>query len=343
MLARGLLRSPERSRFEQRVSECEVCRHELTRLIDDRPAEDHARPRRFPWVPTVAAATVLLAVSIAYFLGGRQRYLELSEPGSVLAVEGAVAMRREGSPRRLSLRLGEWLQRGDRIRTPEGASLLILSARGELQRFDIAGETKLLHLGKGVALGSVTERVGEIEELLASAPSAVPPQAQAPRGKVLSQRPLFEVASVDGSVRFEIRDETGGIRLRWDTNQARSPFPPSGRSLERGRSFFWKAAGMRDEQAFFVASEDDIAEWQSFRARLYSHTPSPAARAILEASYLRNRGYHLDALGVLRKLVEARTECRMAARGTRVGARSTRPTRSCPHPRRESEAHRRVG
>lgn len=308
LLARGLLDASDRGRFERRVSECEVCRRELTRLVDTGPAIDHSRPRRFPWVPAVAAATVLTALSIAYFLGGRQRYLELDAPGCVVAVDGPVAMRREGAARRLVPHLGERLARGDRIRTPEGARMLLLSERGELLRFDDAGETMLVRLGRGIRFGEAASRASELDELLASSVTAPTPLALAPRGMVLSQRPTFSLASLEQPVRIEIRDDTARIRLRWETENATTPFPPSGRALERGRSFFWKADPMRDEQAFFVASEDDAAEWQAFRARLEAHCASPIARAMLEATYLRNRGYHLDALGILRDLEAATPE-----------------------------------
>ncbi len=305
LLARGLLDAGDRGRFERRVSECAVCRRELTRLVDDQPSVDHSRPRRFPWVPAVAAATVLIALSIAYFLGGRQRYLELDAPGCVVAVDGAVAMRRDGAARRLLPHLGQPLARGDRIRTREGAAMFVLSAEGDLLRFDDAGETVLLRLGRGIRFGDAEARATELADLLGSKAVAQSRIALAPRGKVLSQRPTFHLGSVDGTVRIEIRDDTARIRLRWETDRPISSFPPSGRALERGRSFFWKADPMRDEQAFFVASEDDAAEWQAFRARLAKRCASPIARAMLEATYLRNRGYHLDALGILRELVDS--------------------------------------
>jgi hypothetical protein len=304
-LAKGLLSGPERDEVEGHVAVCAPCALELTELVEERHALDRGGPRRhFPWVPVIASGTVLAACMIAWLLSGGGQYIELVEPGRLLSFDGSLELGRGKKGPSLRPEVGLPLERGDRVRTPDRqARAFFLSATGVLYRYDSRGETLLARLGPQVAIPGPEKLEAELREVAADAAAEPRPterriRPRAPRGNILSQRPAFELggSSPDAPITLEIREEEPRIRIRWEARGPRIPFPSSGRPLERGRTFFWKATGMQEEQAFFIASEPEIDEWQTFRRTLERvGLPAPAA-LIVEARFLLNRGFHLDAL-----------------------------------------------
>ncbi|MBN2492020.1 MAG: hypothetical protein JXQ29_14330 [Planctomycetes bacterium] len=303
-LAKELLAGRERDDIERHVAACERCALELTRLVEERQNLDRGgRRRHFPWVPVIASATVLIACGIAWLLSGGGRQIELVEPGRLLSFAGAVEVRRGKAGPVLRPEIGLALESGDQVRTPDReAQIHFLSATGVLYRYDSRGETLLARLGSRAAIPSREQLEAELGDVAADVVAVRAPerriQPRAPRGNILSQKPVFELSGAvpEGPIPIEIREEGHRIRLRWEDVGPRIAFPSSGRSLDRGRTFFWKAAGMQEELGFFIASAREIEEWCSFRGALERFgLPAPAA-LILEARYLLNRGFHLDAL-----------------------------------------------
>lgn len=323
LLVRGMLEPNERLLIERRVEACPRCRVELTKIVDE-TAAPAARRRRFPWVPFIAGGTVSIAVAIAWVLSGTARVgHELREPMHLLAFdEGTTVVRGETLVlSRPASVLGLRLAPGDRIRTPDGARAFLINARGVLLRYDPKGETRLARLG---ASGSFVDegRDERLRQIDAAADAAAEraarsagerriPVGLAPRGNILSRRPSFRIADLgDGvDVRIEVREEQPRIRLRFDAKALSSgtavAFPASGRPLERGRTFFWKASGMRDEVAFLVAPEEDMHEWTQYRETLRAAGLPEAARGALEVRYLLRHGFLLDALARVEALVAA--------------------------------------
>jgi len=304
LLAQGLLDGPEREPLERHVASCGACAFELTRLVDERQAMDGARRhRRFPWVPVIATCTVLTACAIAWFLSGSGQYIEVTETGTLLSFSGNLELRRGKSGPTLKPEIGLGLDRGDRVRTPDRkARAYFVSTSGVLYRYDSRGETMLARLGPRVAIPDRDRRKAELVEVQEALTRAPAPhsgiRAQAPRGNILSQTPDFELSGTVAAepIQLEIREEEPRIRIRFKARSNRVDFPTAGRPLERGRTFFWKAEGMPDEQAFFVASEQDLVNWGRFLHELEdADLPSLAAR-ILEGRYLLSHGFHLDAL-----------------------------------------------
>jgi len=311
LLVQGLLSEEERVMLENHLAICKHCEVEVTRIVDEAQAliRDR-RGRRFPWVPTIASITVLAACAIAYFLSGGGKYLELFEPARLLTFEGSLELGRGKTRMDLDPAIGLYLNRGDRVRTPDkDAKAYFISTTGTLYRYDSRGETLLARLGPGVAPPGVTKRRTRLREIAEETDENSPPgkwiRAHAPRGNILSQKPFFELSGSMKSqepVPIEIREEESRIRLRWSGRGTRISFPATGRPLERGRTFFWKAEGMQDEQAFYIASKREFDEWNTFRATLEGTQIPSIAVLILEVRYLLNRGYHLDALTRIEEL-----------------------------------------
>jgi len=312
LLAQGLLAGPERESLEQHVAACGICAFELTRLVDERQAQDGGRRRRrFPWVPVIATCTVLTACAIAWVLSGGGKYIELAETGTLLSFSGKLELRRSMNGPTLGPEVGLPLDRGDRVRTlNRKARAYFVSTSGVLYRYDSRGETMLARLGLRVAVPGIEKRRSELKEvereLKKSSPSEPGIRAHAPRGNILSQTPRFELSGAPPGkpLQLEIREEEPRIRIRWTAAGDRIAFPTGGRPLERGRTFFWKAEGMRDEQAFFVASQQDFANWARFVRDLNDADVPPVAALILEGRYLLSHGFLLDALSRIQALCE---------------------------------------
>ena len=313
LLAQGLVTGLERERLERHVARCQKCARELTRLVDERPGlELPRRYRRFPWVPVVASCTVLAACAIAWVLSGGGRYIELAESGRLLSFSGSLRIERGPGGRVLSPELGLSLAAGDRMSTPDRETRAhIVSATGVLYRYDSRGETMMARLGPLVASNDPEKRQAELIEVAAAAPTdpavAGRLRADAPRGNILSRKPSIEFGGKVPTrpVVIEIREEEPRIRARWQGSGSRIEFPANTRALDRGRTFFWKADGMQDEQAFFIASESEFEEWTDFQHRLQRmKLPLPAIQ-VLETRYLFNRGFHLDALHRIQTVCEA--------------------------------------
>ncbi len=317
LLVQGLLSGEEREALERHVAVCKTCGVTVTRIVDEGRARTQGkRRRRFPWVPALAAFTVLTACAIAYFLSGRGKYLELTETAWLLAFEGNLELVgasfrdnfRDSIEPELKPGIGLLLKRGDRVRTPDREAVAyLMSTTGVLYRYDFRGETVLARLGPGVAGPGAGKRREVLEDIARHAVDenvdgngAAEPRlhAWAPRGNILGQKPNFEVSDSPRkeSILIEIREEEPRIRLRWSGTGAKITFPSTGRPLERGRTFFWKAEGMQDEQAFFVASGWEYGEWIAFRSLLDRTGIPETVRLFLEIQYLLNRGFHLDAL-----------------------------------------------
>lgn len=300
LLVRNMIPLREQEDLERHVAECAACERVLTRLVDER-REDERRRRRFPWVPVVAGCTVLIACSIAWLLSGGGRSIRLAEPGYLLGFDGRLEFTADVSRARLAPAVGLALAPGDHVNTPDRASVgYFLSTAGVLYRYDSRGETRLAQFGPQAAVPDPAARRAELDEVAAEPVRADRPgiTPRAPRGNVLGQRPRFEVTGVlpKDSVLIEIREEEPRIRMRWRGQGRASAFPASGRSLERGRTFFWKAEGMPNEQPFSIATAREFEEWEGFRAAVSATGIPHAGALILELRYLLNRGFHLDAL-----------------------------------------------
>lgn len=309
LLVQGLLSGEEREALERHVAECKSCGVRVTRIVDENQARALGkRRRRFPWVPALAALTVLTACAIAYFLSGRGKYLELTETAWLLSFEGNLELVRGKIGPGLKPGIGLFLKRGDRVRTPDREAVaFLMSTTGVLYRYDFRGETVLARLGPGVSGPGAGKRREDLEDIARHAVDAngkeneaTEPRlhAWAPRGNILGQKPKFEVSDSprEDPVLIEIREEEPRIRLRWSGTGSQISFPSTGRPLERGRTFFWKAEGMQDEQAFFVASGWEYEEWIAFRSLLERTGIPDTVRLFLEIQYLLKRGFHLDAL-----------------------------------------------
>ncbi len=302
LLAQGLLEGVEQHTLEAHVAECDRCRVEVTRLVEARQNMEKTRHhRRFPWVPTIATCTVLIACAIAFLLSGRHRYLPVTESVHLIAYEGQIELKRGHRGTSLNPVIGLALNPGDLVKTPDTQTRAwFISPHGDLFRFDMRGETLLARFGAIVSLPGADARISELEEVgqIVEDVTHKGMKAFSPRGNILDQTPTFEIGGISAGtvVEVELREEVPRIRQRWNGKGPVLPFPTSGRPLERGRTFFWKAKGMRDEQAFVIASEDDVREWNTFRVAVADTAIPRAARLVLESRYLLNRGFHQDAL-----------------------------------------------
>lgn len=230
----GTMTAQEQEAFEKelrsdramprRVAELSIVDTQLTELgkseklaarIEQGPIVAEIRPgrtesrRSWAWVPMAAAAALLLAAGMGWWLAGAKRGVEGPVVARVEKVSGTAFQVSGG--KQLKLKAGGEVRAGDQVGTEKGATIK-LQYPGEETSVDLSGSSSIVCGRAGDGAKRLNLERGRLNATVAKQPAGKPFVITTPQAEITVVGTIFSLESMSDRTRLTVQD--GKVAMR---------------------------------------------------------------------------------------------------------------------------------